>query len=183
VLIEAVQKSGRGWKDIQRHHFAARSKNCIKNRYTVLVRRYQNQGITLPLPRTSREPSTSPSPTDEDDMSCTPSFHHNFQQMSTPHDPWLAESEQCSGWPSQDPWIWPTASSINQPVIMDNPLQSGYFPVRNSATLAAYDAYGGIPAMLGPSPTHLPGSHVRGPARTTMTLPFQDPQRDPSFQY
>jgi hypothetical protein len=32
MLIEAVEKLGRHWKDIQRHHFVGRSKNCIKNR-------------------------------------------------------------------------------------------------------------------------------------------------------
>ncbi|KAF2683958.1 hypothetical protein K458DRAFT_303512, partial [Lentithecium fluviatile CBS 122367] len=36
VLIEAVRRLGRHWKDIQRHHFAGRSKNCIKNRYGCL---------------------------------------------------------------------------------------------------------------------------------------------------
>ncbi|KAF2821115.1 hypothetical protein CC86DRAFT_109350 [Ophiobolus disseminans] len=59
ILIEATQHLGRHWKDIQREHFPGRSKNCIKNRYTVLVRRYQNQGITLPSrASTPSEPDT-----------------------------------------------------------------------------------------------------------------------------
>ncbi|KAF2732136.1 transcription factor, Myb superfamily [Polyplosphaeria fusca] len=32
ILIQAVQKFGRHWKDIQRQCFPTRSKNCIKNR-------------------------------------------------------------------------------------------------------------------------------------------------------
>lgn len=53
VLIQAVQELGRHWKDIQHLHFPGRSKNCIKNRYTVLLRRYQNQ------PTSSSQPSLS----------------------------------------------------------------------------------------------------------------------------
>ncbi|EFQ93959.1 hypothetical protein PTT_08485 [Pyrenophora teres f. teres 0-1] len=48
MLVSAVHRLGRHWKDIQIEHFPGRSKNDIKNRYTVLVRRYQNQGIALP---------------------------------------------------------------------------------------------------------------------------------------
>lgn len=35
ILIDAVHRYGRHWKDIQRQHFQGRSKNCIKNRYVL----------------------------------------------------------------------------------------------------------------------------------------------------
>lgn len=63
LLIEATQQLGRHWKDIQREYFPGRSKNTIKNRYTVLVRRYQNNGIALPSrPSSPSEMSTSAPP-------------------------------------------------------------------------------------------------------------------------
>ncbi|EAT86972.1 hypothetical protein SNOG_05908 [Parastagonospora nodorum SN15] len=62
ILIEATQQLGRHWKDIQREHFPGRSKNTIKNRYTVLVRRYQNQGIFLPSRGSSPSDSSTPGP-------------------------------------------------------------------------------------------------------------------------
>ncbi|KAF2762262.1 hypothetical protein EJ05DRAFT_497124 [Pseudovirgaria hyperparasitica] len=43
-LLYAVSKIGRHWKEIQKLYFPGRSKNCIKNRYTVLTRKIQNQG-------------------------------------------------------------------------------------------------------------------------------------------
>lgn len=36
ILIDAVHRFGRHWKDIQRQHFQGRSKNCIKNRYVII---------------------------------------------------------------------------------------------------------------------------------------------------
>ncbi|KAH7128230.1 hypothetical protein B0J11DRAFT_265058 [Dendryphion nanum] len=58
ILLEAVGKLGRHWKDVQHYHFPGRSKNSIKNRYTVLLRRYGN-----PVPhRPSRSGSGSSSP-------------------------------------------------------------------------------------------------------------------------
>jgi hypothetical protein len=37
LLIDATQRLGRHWKDIQREHFPGRSKNDIKNRYDALA--------------------------------------------------------------------------------------------------------------------------------------------------
>ena len=37
VLIDAVHRLGRHWKNIQQDHFPGRSKNCIKNRYVLCV--------------------------------------------------------------------------------------------------------------------------------------------------
>lgn len=48
VLIDAVQKLGRHWKDIQRHHFKGRSKNCIKNRYESLSPTVESANMMLP---------------------------------------------------------------------------------------------------------------------------------------
>ncbi|KAF1836424.1 hypothetical protein BDW02DRAFT_493725 [Decorospora gaudefroyi] len=76
ALIEAVQRLGRHWKDIQREALPGRSKNDIKNRYTVLVRRYQHQGIALP---NSNAPS---SPSDCGTPAASVSFHDDEQYIS-----------------------------------------------------------------------------------------------------
>jgi hypothetical protein len=160
------------------------------------VRRYQNQGITLPLPKISPESNASPSPTDDDGMSytSTSSVHDEFQHthLSTPetHYPWPTEGEQYCGWTSQDSmntiavsprlqWSWTATSPISQPTTMHSPPHNGYIHVPNFATPAAYDAYGGTPETLSPNPTQSPGIHVRGPthppiAMTTTDLPYRD---------
>lgn len=134
VLIDAVTKLGRHWKDIQRHHFQGRSKNCIKNRcvmrpparevltwpsYTVLVRRYQNQGITLPRPAGTPEPSTY-SATDDDDMSYGSSAYDDLlpahTQVSTPETQhsWPTDGAY-SGWTSQESFNIITSTASNYP--------------------------------------------------------------------
>lgn len=40
ALLAAVDRLGRHWKDIQEHYLPHRSKNCVKNRYSVLARRF-----------------------------------------------------------------------------------------------------------------------------------------------
>lgn len=117
VLIDAVQKLGRHWKDIQRHHFKGRSKNCIKNRYTVLVRRYQNQGISLPQPAGTPEPGAY-SATDDEDMSYNSSVYDDLlssrTEVSTPETQysWPADSPY-SGWTSQESFHVMTTTASN----------------------------------------------------------------------
>ncbi|KAF2245537.1 hypothetical protein BU26DRAFT_433024 [Trematosphaeria pertusa] len=230
VLIEAVQKLGRHWKDIQRHHFPGRSKNCIKNRYTVLIRRYQNQGITLPQPAATPEPNTSNvssySATDDDSMSYTSSVYDDLlpthTQVSTPETQhsWPVDEEAFTGWSSQESfnitstapdfscvqqpitsnvthspqWSW-TTTSMSQPAMMNIAPPHAYSNAMDSATLASYDAYGSIPAMLSPNSTRFPRAPTSSPrARACTTPPYQDPQamarfmrygiqRDPPYQY
>lgn len=45
ALLQAVDRLGRHWKDIQQQHLPHRSKNCIKNRYSVLARRTASSGM------------------------------------------------------------------------------------------------------------------------------------------
>jgi hypothetical protein len=132
--MDAVQKLGRHWKDIQRHHFQGRSKNCIKNRYvwllrvskvlmfpsyTVLVRRYQNQGIMLPQSAGTPEPSTY-SATDDDDMSYGSSAYDDLlpahTQVSTPETPhsWPVNGSY-SSWTSQESFEVMTSTAPNYP--------------------------------------------------------------------
>lgn len=42
ALLTAVNRLGRHWKDIQQQYLPRRSKNCVKNRYSVLARRTAN---------------------------------------------------------------------------------------------------------------------------------------------
>lgn len=43
ALLKAVESLGRHWKDIQERYLPQRSKNCVKNRYSVLTRRSTNR--------------------------------------------------------------------------------------------------------------------------------------------
>lgn len=43
ALLAAVERLGRHWKDIQEQYLPYRSKNCVKNRYSVLSRRNATQ--------------------------------------------------------------------------------------------------------------------------------------------
>ncbi|CAO2653720.1 Nn.00g031310.m01.CDS01 [Neocucurbitaria sp. VM-36] len=126
ILIEATQRLGRHWKDIQREHFPGRSKNCIKNRYTVLVRRYQNQGINLPSAPSSPSESSTPTPVpyypDDDDehISSTPSMYSNL--LSTHSQ--ATSSEIHSSWTRLDNDAYSTWSSpqdYNMPIAVTGP--------------------------------------------------------------
>lgn len=46
ALLAAVNRLGRHWKDIQEEYLPHRSKNCVKNRYSVLSRRNPTQLMT-----------------------------------------------------------------------------------------------------------------------------------------
>jgi hypothetical protein len=229
MLIEAVQRLGRHWKDIQRHHFPGRSKNCIKNRYavfalsfpfililhsyTVLVRRYQNQGITLPTPAGSPEPSLIHYATDDDTKSYTSSIPDDFQttytQVSTPETQhsWPIDPSPYTDWTTQDmfsaaisapssefhslqlpqatqapqwPWIATPISQPSSPMHFPSHHQS-YFNVDPSATLPAYDVFGGAQVMLSPSQWSGSGMYARGPTSSPVpsamdTAPYQDVQ-------
>ncbi|KAH7385561.1 hypothetical protein DE146DRAFT_621363 [Phaeosphaeria sp. MPI-PUGE-AT-0046c] len=88
LLIEATQQLGRHWKDIQREYFPDRSKNAIKNRYTVLVRQYQNRSMPLPSrPSSPSEFSTLAPPThysaDEDSYYDPSSAYNNLMPPQT----------------------------------------------------------------------------------------------------
>ncbi|KAF1996632.1 hypothetical protein P154DRAFT_579731 [Amniculicola lignicola CBS 123094] len=114
ILIQAVQTLGRHWKDIQRHHFPGRSKNCIKNRYTVLLRRYQNQGISLPegppsqMPTTPEKRLSSQSTRDDDSGSYSSSVYDDLlathTRVSTPEtqSSWQLDEEPFTSWPSSE---------------------------------------------------------------------------------
>ncbi|RMZ70089.1 myb transcription [Pyrenophora seminiperda CCB06] len=110
-LISAVQRLGRHWKDIQSEHFPGRSKNDIKNRYTVLIRRYQNQGITLPnvpsSPSDSGTPAFSNYPDDDDYTSFNPRIYDTILPSSSQ----ITERRSWSGFnhDAYPPYAMPTA--------------------------------------------------------------------------
>ncbi|KAF2849451.1 hypothetical protein T440DRAFT_469220 [Plenodomus tracheiphilus IPT5] len=121
TLIDATQRLGRHWKDIQREHFPGRSKNCIKNRYTVLVRRYQNQGIQLPdaasSPSESSTPAMSSYPEEDDYLGPAPNMYNDL--LSAPKH--ATSSRSRHSWSSMDNdayATWSTASDYNMPIAM-----------------------------------------------------------------
>ncbi|XP_014552463.1 hypothetical protein COCVIDRAFT_110292 [Bipolaris victoriae FI3] len=117
-LIDAVQQLGRHWKDIQREHFPERSKNDIKNRYTVLVRRYQNQGITLANAPSSPSDCGTPAPFPnypEDDGYLSPNSAMYDSLLHTPSPrghrlSWSSiDNDAYSTWSSSQAYTMPTA--------------------------------------------------------------------------
>ncbi|KAG9195285.1 hypothetical protein G6011_00406 [Alternaria panax] len=120
ALLDAVQRLGRHWKDIQREHFPGRSKNDIKNRYTVLVRRYQNQGITLPNAPSSPSDCGTPAglssyPDDDDHLSYS---SHVFDTLlpTPPHGSnrhsWSSfDNDAYSTWSSPQIYATPTTTA------------------------------------------------------------------------
>ncbi|KAF1952294.1 hypothetical protein CC80DRAFT_452492 [Byssothecium circinans] len=187
VLIDAVQKLGRHWKDIQRDHFPGRSKNCIKNRYTVLVRRYQSRGISLPQPASTPEPGTaSLSPDMDDDMTYSPGDYGDVRSSNTsvsppeiPHS-WSIEDEALQTWTSGgsfDITSAPDYSHVHQrPASVSHSSEwqwsmsqtpfmqvvpSNAYPHMPEPEPQPYDAYG-TASMLSPNPIHHHGtSHLR----------------------
>ncbi|KAH7071912.1 hypothetical protein BKA63DRAFT_59889 [Paraphoma chrysanthemicola] len=120
ILIEATSHLGRHWKDIQREHFPGRSKNCIKNRYTVLVRRYQNQGITLPSRASS--PSEPSPPTDfdsythDDDYTPYSSGSYDTLMPPLPHHASAGRHRSWSGFDSDALSTWSTPQAYALPI-------------------------------------------------------------------
>ncbi|EOA86197.1 uncharacterized protein SETTUDRAFT_110184 [Exserohilum turcica Et28A] len=125
TLIEAVQRLGRHWKDIQREHFPERSKNDIKNRYTVIVRRYKNQGITLSHAPSSPSDSGTPAPrssfADDDTGYLSPSSGIFDSLLQTPSSQrghrlsWSSfDNDAYSTWSSQQAYAMPDATSPTQ---------------------------------------------------------------------
>ncbi|KAF1942265.1 hypothetical protein EJ02DRAFT_434162 [Clathrospora elynae] len=112
ALIEGTQRLGRHWKDIQGELFPGRSKNDIKNRYTVLVRKYQNQGITLPHAPSSPSECGTPAPLqgyndDDEYISPTPSVYDHL----LPAPSHAASSANRHSWSSLDNDAYATWSS------------------------------------------------------------------------
>ncbi|KAK8036149.1 hypothetical protein PG993_008763 [Apiospora rasikravindrae] len=78
-LIRAVEKHGRQWKQIQENYYQSRSRNDLKNRYTIITRRASNSdtaasqstsgfldtGETTSLPTTSSTFGATPLAQDE----------------------------------------------------------------------------------------------------------------------
>ncbi|KZM27975.1 chromatin binding [Ascochyta rabiei] len=83
VLITAVNRLGRHWKDIQQQHLPYRSKNCVKNRYSVLSRRMATKLVLYDdgLESSSSDPGTPPQTEAEMPLGHTPMIliHQNQQ--------------------------------------------------------------------------------------------------------
>lgn len=79
ALLAAVERLGRHWKDIQEQCLPHRSKNCIKNRYSVLARRDATQ---LMLYENSFEGSSSDPGTP---LQLEPGFSINYTPTPSAH--------------------------------------------------------------------------------------------------
>ncbi|KAL6708038.1 hypothetical protein ACN47E_003472 [Coniothyrium glycines] len=124
LLLDATQRLGRHWKDIQRENFPGRSKNDIKNRYTVLVRRYRNQGITLPSAGSSPSESSTPahlSSYQEDDDYFTPAQTRYNGFLAAPSH---SRSRSRNSWSSMDNdtyATWSTSQEYTMPMAIQGP--------------------------------------------------------------
>lgn len=107
--MKAVERFGRHWKEIQEAYFAGRSKNCIKNRWTVLLRRFQNQRVEL-LSSSGRSSNPTRADFDLKDESMADSDGKDDDSGVSvgfglsPHTPGFG---RCSSWAAEDsPMVW-----------------------------------------------------------------------------
>ncbi|KAF2870732.1 hypothetical protein BDV95DRAFT_67191 [Massariosphaeria phaeospora] len=204
ILLEAVQTLGRHWKDIQRQHFPGRSKNCIKNRYTVLLRRYQNQGITLPEAAGTPDSTTA---ADDDAISNSPCIYDELlathTHVSTPetHASWSLDEQPFTSWSQESYNITPTASSYQQmqpqyapPNVSSAPhwswsttsLQApqmstliqpnAYSNTLDTPSFASYTPYTPVTTMAPTAPHHSPSGHRISFTNTPVRAPTSSPR-------
>ncbi|KAF3052401.1 hypothetical protein E8E11_011601 [Didymella keratinophila] len=91
ALIAAVERLGRHWKDIQEQNLPHRSKNCVKNRYSVLSRRNTTQLVPYDdsIEGSSSDPGTPHQLEINPSFAYTPLYNtpqtsHNYTQHSYP---------------------------------------------------------------------------------------------------
>jgi hypothetical protein len=170
ALIDAVQRLGRHWKDIQRELFPGRSKNDIKNRYalrlwhycfqltessyTVLVRKYQNQGVPLPnapsSPSDCGTPALSSYPEDDDYLSGNAGIYDDLLQAPS-------HTAHRNSWSSFDNDAYSTWSSPQD--------------------------YGLPPAIASPSAHHIPQYAYTQPPQVNSNVPSTWDQTTPYIQH
>ncbi|KAF2109869.1 hypothetical protein BDV96DRAFT_227283 [Lophiotrema nucula] len=197
VLIQAVQKLGRHWKDIQRDYFRGRSKNCIKNRYTVLVRRFQNKGITLPegtgvqesASSTARSTTTYSTSYDEN-MSDMLEYPQPTTQVSTPASrlSWSLEDDPVPSWATPESFDMPSnSSSFSHTHTQSAPLvatATGSWPwpattmgspsVISLQPVSTYPTYS--PATTVSYSTYGTMQSIYAPTSAPLQMPYQDPE-------
>ncbi|KAF2142412.1 uncharacterized protein K452DRAFT_270047 [Aplosporella prunicola CBS 121167] len=103
ILLEAVRTVGRHWTTIQKTHFPSRSKNGIKNRYTVLTRRGKCRDSVDSNTQTANEgtlQSVSPKDENESEMG---SEYGNVVDGSHVKMPWQAPTSVPMDWNFQSP--------------------------------------------------------------------------------
>ncbi|KAF9693106.1 hypothetical protein EKO04_008624 [Ascochyta lentis] len=110
VLLTAVDRLGRHWKDIQQQHLPHRSKNCVKNRYSVLARRYATQLVLHDdsLGSSSSDPGSPLQMKVEIPLACAPisPLHHNQQTSYMQGSVLDARDDELS-------WAWSGLSNPN----------------------------------------------------------------------
>jgi hypothetical protein len=110
ALLAAVDRLGRHWKDIQEQYLAHRSKNCVKNRYSVLSRRTATQLVSYDdsVEGSSSDPGTPLQ------LEINPSFAYTSPQpfYNTPQTSYRYTQHPCPGNNSMSP-IWAEFSSSN----------------------------------------------------------------------
>lgn len=111
ALLGAVDRLGRHWKDIQQQYLPHRSKNCVKNRYSVLARRNATQAVPYAdsLYSSSSNPGT-PLPMEAEGQIERTSMPVVDHQIHTPHLPApmvVAGNNELS-------WVW---SRLNDSVV------------------------------------------------------------------
>lgn len=177
--------------------------------YTVLVRRYQNQGIPIPQPAGTPEPSLY-SATDDDDVSYGSSVYDDpllHTHVSTPETPSSWPTGNCySGWTSQESfhvvpstasnyphiqrplsvnvtqgsqWDWAATSLTTHSPMMALASPRAYTSIPDHNTLSPYDNYATTPLMLSPTTMNYAGHVARGPTSSPISSTASPSYQDP----
>lgn len=185
ILIDAVGNYGRHWKDIQKAHFPGRSKNCIKNRHTVLRRKYRDMSLLPGESVTATEPRT---PQDQrlthSSMKGSPLPYQHTQgedfltsqtQTSTPESrfSWLQDDEAFHNWST------PESYSMNLTGLSPTVPKGQQLP-QVAGTMPQWDSYSSIVTTGVPS---LPFTNMmqQPPMTHTQYLPNYNPQTTPQY--
>jgi myb proto-oncogene protein len=135
ALLKAVDRLGRHWKDIQQQYLPHRSKNCVKNRYSVLARRNAIQIVPYDdsLCSSSSDPGTPPQMDLDVPIVSTamPLLRNNTQAPPIPNPGYGTSTDDMS-------WAW---SGLGDPnVLMTTSHISSFAPDCWPTSCNSYDA-------------------------------------------
>ncbi|KAK6836300.1 Homeodomain-like protein [Apiospora arundinis] len=91
-LIRAVEKHGRQWKQIQETYYQSRSRNDLKNRYTIITRRASNSDNAASRPSTATLADTG-------EVSLTPTSSTSGASHLTPTDEYTVDYSHSRAFP------------------------------------------------------------------------------------
>lgn len=128
-LMDAVEKHGHSWKDLQTKYYPGRSANSVKNRYTILTRK-------VPKTRASRS-APSPAQSAGATEASTPASYDENDFLQSLDDSGMPALDTTPSKGMQAHWMYPTMNTDPQAMYsqtslgLTNGMQSSLFPPGN----------------------------------------------------